>query len=63
MYKQTWQEILKHQNFLLHLHVGPDGDSVGSSLAMYHTLKDLNKNVTLISGDSSFPQNLKCYPG
>jgi len=61
--KKIWKEIDRSQKILLHIHPGPDGDSVGSALAMYHVLKSLNKDVTLIQGDNDLPQNLSTLPG
>lgn len=61
--KKIWKEIDRSQKILLHLHPGPDGDSIGSALAMYHTLKSLNKDVTLIQGDTDLPKNLSTLPG
>lgn len=61
--KKVWREIDRSSKILLHLHPGPDGDSVGSALAMYHVLKSLNKDVTLIQGDSELPKNLTSLPG
>lgn len=55
--------IKKSQNVLLTLHTSPDGDSVGANLAMYRYLKSLNKEVTLIAGDSQIPLNYKKLPG
>ena len=60
---QILAEIGRAQNILLHLHPGPDEDSVGGALAMYHVLKGMGKNPTLIKGDSSLskikvPKNL-----
>ncbi len=57
------EEIKKANKILLHLHPGPDGDSVGSSLAMMHVLEGMGKSVTLIKGDSSLPQYLSVLPG
>lgn len=57
------QVIDSSQNILLHLHPGPDGDSVGSSLAWMHVLKVLGKNVTVISGDDDPPKYLSFLPG
>jgi nanoRNase/pAp phosphatase (c-di-AMP/oligoRNAs hydrolase) len=54
-----WAEIERAKRILLHLHVNPDGDSVGSALATYHALKALGKEVTVISGDSGLPRS---YP-
>jgi len=61
--KKIWREIDRSSNILLHLHPGPDGDCVGSALALYHSLKSLGKNVTIIGGDSEFPRNLSTLPG
>lgn len=61
--KKAWKEIDRAQKILLHLHPGPDGDSAGSSLAMYHVLKSLNKDITLIQGDNDLPENLSTLPG
>jgi len=61
--KKVWREIDRSSKILLHLHPGPDGDSVGSALAMYHVLKSLNKDITLIQGDSDLPKNLSTLPG
>jgi bifunctional oligoribonuclease and PAP phosphatase NrnA len=61
--RRIWKEIDRSQKILLHLHPSPDGDSVGSALAFYHALIRLGKNVTLIQGDSSVPQNLSHLPG
>jgi bifunctional oligoribonuclease and PAP phosphatase NrnA len=61
--RRIWKEIDRSQTILLHLHPSPDGDSIGSALAFYHALTKLGKNVTLIQGDSSVPQNLSHLPG
>lgn len=54
--------INQSKNILLILHSSPDGDSLGANLAMTQYLKSLNKNVTLISGDSKIPINYKKLP-
>lgn len=56
-------EIKSSRNILLHLHPGPDGDSLGSCLAFYYFLRSQKKSVTLIGGDSPLPENLKFFPG
>jgi phosphoesterase RecJ-like protein len=58
-----WAEIERAKRILLHLHVNPDGDSVGSALATYHALKALGKEVTVISGDSGLPRSYAHLPG
>lgn len=56
-------EIDKAHKILLHCHPNPDPDSVGSSLAMYHALRAMGKQVTVIAGDSEKPENLAVLPG
>jgi phosphoesterase RecJ-like protein len=56
-------EVKNSQNILLHLHPSPDGDSVGSALAMKQVLESLGKKVTVISGDSHPPKLFSMLPG
>lgn len=42
------EEIEKANDIVILTHENPDGDAVGSALAMYLTLKKLNKNVDVI---------------
>lgn len=65
---QTLAPVIKEvidnaSRILLHCHPSPDPDSVGSSLAMYHALRGMGKDVTVISGDSPKPENLSVLPG
>jgi phosphoesterase RecJ-like protein len=60
---QIWKEIEKAKHILLHLHVNPDGDSVGSALGLYHALISIGKKVTVIRGDSSVSEAFKKVPG
>ncbi|MDE6402221.1 MAG: DHH family phosphoesterase [Muribaculaceae bacterium] len=43
-------------------HIAPDGDAIGSSLALYHMLTDLGKEVHVVTPDL-FAQNLFYLPG
>jgi phosphoesterase RecJ-like protein len=54
--------IKKGDNFLLAAHVNPEGDSIGSQLAMYHLLKKLGKNAVIVNHDR-VPENLNFLPG
>lgn len=47
----SWNEILKAEKIVISCHVRPDGDALGSSLALAHVLKACNKNVTFVSPD------------
>jgi phosphoesterase RecJ-like protein len=55
-------QIKASQNILLHCHVGPDPDSVGSVLAMKEVLENMGKNVTAISGDNKLSDSLLSLP-
>ena len=53
-YQETEEILVKIRSckkILLTLHRGPDPDSIGSNLALYQYLKDLGKEVDLISVD------------
>ncbi len=43
-------------------HVNPDGDAIGSALALSHALKKIGKSVALIGADE-VPKNLRFLPG
>lgn len=43
-------------------HKGPDGDAIGSTLAIYHFLKEKGHNVNIVS-PNDFPDFLKWLPG
>ncbi|MFH1837665.1 MAG: bifunctional oligoribonuclease/PAP phosphatase NrnA [Candidatus Omnitrophota bacterium] len=56
-------EILRTKNnFLITAHVNPEGDAIGSQLAMYHILKKMGKNAVIANQDD-VPYNLKFLPG
>ena len=50
------------RNFVIFGHVNPDGDAIGSSLALYHYLKFFKNNVSVIM-PNDFPDFLKFLPG
>ena len=43
--------IANHQKFAIVAHVGPDGDAIGSGLALCLALKSMGKNAVVISTD------------
>lgn len=43
--------LLHAENVLILCHKNPDGDTVGSSAALYHALKSLGKNAALLCSD------------
>jgi bifunctional oligoribonuclease and PAP phosphatase NrnA len=54
--------IRSRQRFVLSSHSRPDGDSIGSQLAMAYALRDLGKHVELVNLDAAPPQ-LMGFPG
>jgi phosphoesterase RecJ-like protein len=51
IYDQIIQAAQKAENIVITAHKSPDGDSIGSSLALYHYLKAKNKNVSICHPD------------
>ena len=53
---ETYNTVLDvfdfHQNFALSTHINPDGDAIGSELALYSFLKDLGKHVQIFNTDA-----------
>lgn len=54
--------ISKANNIVITTHKSPDGDAIGSSLALYHYLKNKGKNVVVIVPDA-FPDFLNWMDG
>ena len=42
------EEINSAENIVILTHENPDGDAIGSSLALYNGLKQLGKNVDVV---------------
>ncbi len=53
--------ISKTKNISILTHFSPDGDAIGSSLGLFHYLKNKNKNVKVIV-PNSFPGFLEWMP-
>ena len=56
------EEILRRQRFLITSHARPDGDSIGSQLAMAFALDALGKSVRLVNADAA-PDHYQEFPG
>ncbi len=52
-YKIIGEKLATAENIVITSHQSPDGDAVGSSLALYHYLKGEGKNVSVILPDAS----------
>lgn len=59
---RTMLMIEQHENIVITTHLSPDGDALGSTLALYHFLKMKNKNVHIIV-PNSFPYYLEWLNG
>lgn len=55
-------KIMESDSIAITFHVSPDGDSLGSSLALYIALKKLNKNVRIVCSDD-IPDIYNFLPG
>jgi phosphoesterase RecJ-like protein len=55
-------EIQRRHRFVLSSHVRPDGDAIGSQLAMAYALRYLGKSVRIVNGDDP-PTPLLVFPG
>lgn len=60
--KRVYDAFKKRDFFLVTSHVNPEGDSIGSQLAVYTILKKLGKNVIMVDNDD-VPANLRFLPG
>src|SRR3982750_337052 len=56
------EAITSRQRFVLSSHSRPDGDSIGSQLAMAYALKALGKEAVAINADAA-PPPLLAFPG
>jgi phosphoesterase RecJ-like protein len=59
---QTAEAIRTRQRFVIASHVRPDGDAVGSQMAMAYALTHLGKDVRVVSRDAA-PPPLLVFPG
>jgi phosphoesterase RecJ-like protein len=59
---QIRDEILRRPRFILTSHARPDGDSIGSQLAMAFALDALGKQVRIVNADPA-PDHYQDFPG
>ena len=62
MTREAWQLIESAQRIFLITHVDPDGDAIGSTLALGHALRRMGKECTLACSDE-VPKTLSFLPG
>lgn len=51
--QQVVEALRNNKNFLILTHKNPDGDAIGSSLALYQTLKRLGKDAVIVCADET----------
>ena len=61
-FEQIRDAILDKQRFLITSHARPDGDSIGSQLAMAFALDALGKDVRIVNSDPA-PDHYQDFPG
>ena len=62
MLDSTISLLREHERFFLITHLGPDGDGLGSQIALGRFLEKLGKQVAMINADDP-PYNLTWLPG
>jgi phosphoesterase RecJ-like protein len=60
--RRICDEVFRRQRFLLTSHARPDGDSIGSQLAMAFALDALGKTVRIVNADPA-PDHYQDFPG
>ena len=61
-FSEIGEVIANHQSFAVVSHVRPDGDAIGSILALGHALEQLGKSVRYLNVDGC-PESLAFLPG
>ena len=59
---QVAEAIRQRQRFVVVSHARPDGDAIGSALAMAYALRHLGKDVRVLSRDAP-PPPFMVFPG
>ncbi len=62
MVERIHAEVMRRKRFLITSHVRPDGDSIGSQVAMAYALRALGKEVAIVDRDPA-PPPLRAFPG
>lgn len=64
MYERITKKLFSAETIAVFMHVNPDGDCVGSSLALYHYLRNLGKEVYVFCEQKEdIRENLYVLPG
>ena len=60
--KQAAEKLMAAKKLLITAHVNPDGDAIGSTLALAALLRTKGKEATVMI-DDKLPKNLSFLPG
>ncbi len=63
MYQQAWKKMLESNHIVIVSHVHPDGDTLGSALALYEVLIRAGKKVTHYNKNKELPTVYDFLPG
>ena len=61
-FEEIAEVIRTHDSFIVLSHIRPDGDAIGSQLALGHALEQMGKTVHFVNEDG-LPDNLAFLPG
>lgn len=63
MYQEAWKRMLEANHIVIVSHVHPDGDTLGSALALYDVLTRAGKKVTHYNTNNELPRVYDFLPG
>ena len=64
MYESITKKLFSAESIAVFTHINPDGDCIGSALALYHYLGNLGKEVFVFTEDKlDIRENLRFLPG
>jgi phosphoesterase RecJ-like protein len=63
LYKRVWESIKEAESIVLVSHINPDGDTLGSALAMQAILKKMGKKSVVFSATKDLPLKFDFLPG
>ena len=63
MNQRAWRAMTDANAISLISHIHPDGDTLGSVLALYDVLKSMGKNVSLYNATPTMPRRFSFLPG
>jgi len=63
MYQEAWRKMLEANHIVVVSHIHPDGDTLGSALALYEALKNAGKKVSLYNKSTELPYVYDFLPG